>query len=67
MKLNNSLMKVVQRIMERIWSVKKYWSKVLLLRYYVSVNKYGVNCGTSLRFGENKGWIKEIDPKENRS
>ena len=67
MKWNNSLMKVVQRVMGRIWSVKKYWSKVLLLRYYVSVNKYGDNCGTSLRFGENKGWIKEIDPKENRS
>ena len=25
--------------------------------YDVSVNKYGVKCGTSLRFWENKGWI----------
>ena len=30
--------------------------------YDVSVNKYGVRCGTSLRFWENKGWINEIDP-----
>ena len=28
----------------------------------VSVNKYGVKCGTSLRFWENKDWINEIDP-----
>ena len=26
-----------------------------------SVNKYGVKCGTSLRFWENKGWIHSID------
>ena len=32
--------------------------KLLLL----SVNKYGVKCGTSLRFWENKGWIISIDP-----
>ena len=30
--------------------------------YDVSVNKYGVMCGTSLRFWENIGWINEIDP-----
>ena len=30
--------------------------------YDVNVNKYGVKCGTSLRFWENKGWIKDIDP-----
>ena len=30
--------------------------------YDASVNKYGVHCGTSLRFWENKGWINEIDP-----
>ena len=30
--------------------------------YDVGVNKYGVKCGTSLRFWENKGWINEIDP-----
>ena len=30
--------------------------------YDVSINKYGVKCGTSLRFWENKGWINPIDP-----
>ena len=30
--------------------------------YDVRVNKYGVKCGTSLRFWENKGWINEISP-----
>ena len=30
--------------------------------YDVSVNKYGVKCGTSLRFWENKDWINKIDP-----
>ena len=30
--------------------------------YDVRVNKYGVKCGTSLRFWENKGWINEQDP-----
>ena len=30
--------------------------------YDASVNKYGVKCGTSLRFWENKGWINPIDP-----
>ena len=30
--------------------------------YDVSVYKYGVKCGTLLRFWENKGWINEIDP-----
>ena len=30
--------------------------------YDRSVNKYGVKCGTSLRFWENKGLINEIDP-----
>ena len=28
----------------------------------INVNKYGVNCGTSLRFWGNKGWINKIDP-----
>ena len=28
----------------------------------VRVNKYGVKCGTSLRFWENKGWINGQDP-----
>ena len=30
--------------------------------YDASVNKYGVKCGRSLRFWENKGWIHSIDP-----
>ena len=30
--------------------------------YDVSVNKYGVKCGTGLRFWENKGWIHFMDP-----
>ena len=30
--------------------------------YGVNVNKYGVKCGTSLRFWENNGWINKIDP-----
>ena len=30
--------------------------------YDVSVNKYGVKCGTSLRIWENEGWINKIDP-----
>ena len=30
--------------------------------YDCSVNKYGVKCGTSLRFWEKKDWINEIDP-----
>ena len=27
--------------------------------YDVKVNNYGVKCGTSLRFWENKGWINK--------
>ena len=30
--------------------------------YDASVNKYGVKCGTLLRFWENKGWIHSVDP-----
>ena len=30
--------------------------------YDVSVNKYGVKCGASLRLWENKGWINKQDP-----
>ena len=29
--------------------------------YDASLNKYGVKCGISLRFWENKGWINKID------
>ena len=28
----------------------------------MEINKYGVKCGTSLRFWEEKGWINAIDP-----
>ena len=38
---------------------KKYYSSDF---YNASLNKYGVKCGTSLRFWENKGWINKIDP-----
>ena len=37
---------------------KKYYASDF---YDVSVNKYDVECGTSLRFWENKGWINKID------
>ena len=30
--------------------------------YDITVNKYGVKCGTSFRFWENKGWINKTDP-----
>ena len=30
--------------------------------YGVNVNKYGVKCGTSLRFWKNNGWINRIEP-----
>ena len=30
--------------------------------YNVSLNKYGVKFGTSLRFWESKDWINKIDP-----
>ena len=52
---------------------KKSWKECNVLRnidqryYYsshfdVSIDKYGVKCGTSLRFWEDKGWINPIDP-----
>ena len=52
---------------------KKSWKefdqlKNIDCKYYcsdyhnVSVNKYGVKCGTSLSFWENKVWINEINP-----
>ena len=52
---------------------RKPWKELDLLKdidqkyycsdyYDVSVNRYGVKCGTLLRFRENKGWINEIDP-----
>ena len=52
---------------------KKSWKKFDQLKhinqkyycsdyYDASINKYGVKCGRSLRFLENKGWINKIDP-----
>ena len=50
---------------------KNSWNEFNLLKgidqkYYYSdyydANKYGVKCGTSLRFWENNVWINEIDP-----
>ena len=36
---------------------------IVIVGYYdVNVNKYKVKCGSSLRFWENKGWIREQDP-----
>ena len=49
--------------MERICSYKNIDTKFYTSDYYdANVNKYGVKCGTSLRFWENKGWISKIDP-----
>ena len=42
--------------------LKNIDQKYYCSNYYVIVNKYGVKCGTSLRFWENKGWIHFIDP-----
>ena len=37
----------------------KYYSSNF---YNIKINKYGVKCGTSLRFWENKEWIHPNDP-----
>ena len=43
--------------------LKNIGAKLYASDYYdVNVNKYGVKCGTALRFWENKGWINKIDP-----
>ena len=53
---------MVQKVMERIWSVEKIDQKFYCSDCYdVSVSKYGVKCKIYLRFWENKGWINEID------
>ena len=37
--------------------IKIHGKKLLSSNYYdVSVNKYGVKCGASLKLWENKGW-----------
>ena len=51
---------MVQKVMERIWSVGRYW--YYCSNYYdVIINKYDVECKKSLRFWENNGWINPID------
>ena len=52
---------MVQKVMERIWWAGRYWSEVLLLNYDVSINKYGVKCGTSLKLWENNWWINHTN------
>ena len=48
---------------KEFFRVKNIDAKFYAWDYFdVNVNKYGVKCGTSLRFWENKGWIKTIDP-----
>ena len=43
--------------------LKNIDTKFYTSNYYdVNVNNYGVKCGISLRFWENKGWINNIDP-----
>ena len=43
--------------------MKNIYTKFYGSDYFdVNVDKYGVKCGTSLRFWENKGWIDKIDP-----
>ena len=35
---------------------------ILMKSIIVQIIKYGVKCGTSLRFWENNGWINKQDP-----
>ena len=43
--------------------LKNFGRRCYCSNYYdVSINKYGVKCGTSLGFWENKGWINFIGP-----
>ena len=52
-----------KKIWEKFDQLKDIDQKFYCSDYYdVSVKKYGIKCGTSLRFWENKGWINEIDP-----
>ena len=48
---------------KEFYQLKNIVQKYYYSDYYnVSVNKYGVKCGISLRFWENEGWVNEIDP-----
>ena len=45
-----------------LWARRYYCSiEYYCANYYVSATKYGVKCGTWLRFWEKKGWINSID------
>ena len=55
---------VNRKLFKRSWKefhqLKDIYQKYCYLSYYdVSVNNYGVKCGTSLIFWENKGWINK--------
>ena len=55
--------KMVQKSWKDFKELKSIDQKYYCSNYYdASVNKYGVKCGTSLRFWKNKGWINPIDP-----
>ena len=48
---------------KEFFHLKDIDAKFYVSYYYdVNANKYGVKCGTSLRFWENKGRINKIDP-----
>ena len=58
--VNNQIYKVGWKEFGELESIdKKYYASDFC---DVSVNKYGVKCGTSLRFWESKGCIRLIDP-----
>ena len=58
--LLESCTKKTQKEIDQLKDIdQKYYSSSY---YHVSVNIYGVKCGTSLRFSENKVWINKLDP-----
>ena len=53
---------LVQKSWKEFVHLKNIDAKFYASDYYdVNVNKYGVKCGKSLRYWENKGWINKID------
>ena len=52
-----------KHLWKEVVQLKNIDAKFYVSDYYdVNVNKYGVKCGTSLRFWENKSSINKIDP-----
>ena len=52
--------KLYKRSWKEFDQLKDIYQKYCYLSYYdVRVNNYGVKCGTSLIFWENKGWINK--------